>query len=202
MGFLPPDSDSDTDTYTPTTDEESQLLASSSSLPKPSNGTPTKPLNFEAPFKRNVRISSAPLPHMPHHHERRGSSRSRSRYSGLAEVDEIWGELEEGGPSPLMSPFSLRRSSARSTPLGFRSSSVVVAGAAELPPDETTGLLARAGTGRSYRERRRRSVLAGVGGDGVGEGEGRRERAQGAVGGWWKMRWWRRRGREEESGDG
>jgi len=61
----------------------------------------------------------------------------------------------------------------------------------ELPPDETTGLLARSETGRGYRDRKRRKS-APLGGDGT------QDRAQDAFGGWWKMRWWRDKGKGRE----
>lgn len=104
----------------------------------------------------------------------------------MAEVDEIWGELSEDAPTPLA--FGPRRSSARSTPVGDRPSSALARSVELPPPDETTHLLARASTGRSYRDRRRRRSVPG--GD-----EGRRDSApQEALGGWWKMRWWKERG--------
>lgn len=188
MGFLPPDSDNDTEPSTPPTDEESQLLPKNSSPPNFRNGGGIRHATFEPRPKRNVRISSAPLPRRSRTATGTLSTITRNRQTGKAEVDELWGELEEGGPSPLMSPFSRRRSSARSTPLGFPPSSGMTE-STELPPsDETTGLLARSGTGRSYRGRKRRkSVPPG--------GNGTQDRAQDALGGWWKMRWWRDKGK-------
>jgi len=63
------------------------------------------------------------------------------------------------------------------------------------PPDETTGLLARSGTGRSYRDRKRRKSVP-LGGDGTQDQA--QDRAQDALGGWWKMRWWRDKGKERD----
>lgn len=188
MGFLPPDSDIDTESSSPPTDEESQLLPNNSPTPHFPKRSGIKHTTFKPGLKRNVRIASAPLPRKSKTITGALPAIMRTRQNGMAEADEIWGELEEGGPSPLMSPFSQRRSSARSTPLGIRPSTAMT-DSTELPaPDETTGLLARTGTGRSYRDRKRRKS-APIGGDGT------QERAQDALGGWWKMKWWRDKGK-------
>ncbi|MCJ1484515.1 hypothetical protein MMC06_004686 [Schaereria dolodes] len=113
---------------------------------------------------------------------------TRNRRKGMTEADEIWGELEDETPE-LLSPFSRRRSSARSTPSRLRSSGTLD-GVGE--PNEGTALLARSGTGRSYRDTRWwRSVPEGdprawrKGSQAQGQGQ-----TQEALGGWWKMRWW------------
>ncbi|MCJ1250352.1 hypothetical protein MMC30_007578 [Trapelia coarctata] len=191
MGFLPPDSDTETESSSPPTDEESQLLPNASPTPNYQNGRGTKHATFETGLKRNVRISSAPLPRRSKTIAGALPTITRTRQNGIAEVDEIWGELEEGGPSPLMSPFSQRRSSAWSTPLGFRPSGGMTESTELPPPDETTDLLSRSGTGRSYRDRKRRKS-APLGGDGT------QEPAQDALGGWWKMRWWRDKGKGKD----
>lgn len=114
------------------------------------------------------------------------------RRKGFAEADEIWGELEEA-PSPVVSPFIQRRSSLRGTPVRHASAGFdTEASGAEPPPDEATGLLARAGTGRSYRERRRKTT---------GNIEIPHVGSQEAVGGWWKMRWWKSEGSRKDRND-
>ena len=197
MGFPHPDSDQEEEgTPVSALDEESQLLpnrprsqSQPAKLPSKTglDGMSSKTegnnrTSFSRSMSRSLRFSSAPL--TPNARNSDMLSATRARRTTIAEVDEIWGELEEDAPTPLSSPFGLPRSSARSTPLRDRPSSSM-ASSGKLPlPDETTGLLARSGTGRSYRVwRRRRSAPLGD-----------RERAglaQEALGGWWKMRWWR-----------
>lgn len=64
------------------------------------------------------------------------------------------------------------------------------------PPTETTGLLARASTGRSYRSQRRRRSAPLLSIDTNPSRHRRRSEGspQEAVGGWWKMGWWREGG--------
>ena len=76
---------------------------------------------------------------------------TRVRRNGITESAEIWEELEDDVLAEL-SPFSRRRSSVRSTP----SKSYSRRNAVDEDTDESTALLARSGTGRSYRDRRRR----------------------------------------------
>ena len=112
---------------------------------------------------------------------------TRLRRKGITESEEIWEELEDDSIREL-SPSTWRRSSVWSTP----SSRTGPGGPAlDHTPDETTALLARSSTGRSYRDKRRRRsshVLPNQ------ERESRRvsTMSQEALGGWWKMkRWWK-----------
>ena len=197
MGFPHPDSDQEEEGASiPTPDEESQLLPSrlrSQSQPAKlpskaslngmsSNTNGNNRTSFSARTSRSLRFSSAPL--TPNARNSDTLSATRARRTTMAEVDEIWGELEEDALTPLSSPFALRRSSARSTPLRDRPSRSMISSGELSPPNETTGLLARSDTGRNYHVwRRRRSAPLGD-----------RETAglaQEALGGWWKMRWWR-----------
>ncbi|MCJ1436632.1 hypothetical protein MMC27_006012 [Xylographa pallens] len=196
MGFHADSNQEEEGASIPAPDEESQLLPSrlrSQSQPAklPSktslNGISSHTngnnrTSFSGHTSRSLRFSSAPL--TPNARNSDTLSATRARRTTMAEVDEIWGELEEDAPTPLPSPFGLRGSSVRSTPLRDRPSSSMIS-SGELPPaTETTGLLARSGTGRSYRVwRRRRSAP-------LGDRE-RARLAQEALGGWWKMRWWR-----------
>ena len=199
MGLPQPDSDQEEDeTSISALDEESQLLPNRvRSQSQPAN-LPSKPgvdgmssntkgnnrTSFSGSISRSLRFASAPL--SPNARNGGTLGVTRARRTTMAEVDEIWGELEEDGPTPLSSPFGPRRSSARSTPSRDRPSSSIISSGELPPPDETTGLLARSGTGRSYRVwRRSRSAP-------LGHGE-RVGLAQEAVRGWWKMRWWRTR---------
>ena len=119
----------------------------------------------------------------------------------LDEPEEIWEELEDDSISELP-PFLRRRSSTRSS-LTIKPSSQ--GHAAKEPPNESTSLLSRAGTGRSYRDtgRRRSRHLSGS------YDPGRRKRStssQEALGGWWKMkRWWEgkdSKGKSRDNGNG
>lgn len=116
---------------------------------------------------------------------------TRLRRPGITESEEIWDELEDDSLADL-SPYSLRKSSARSTPLSRPKST---ADPADDEPTESTGLLARSTTGRSYRDHRRRRSAPLLD---LGERERRRRSAssQEALGGWWKMKWWK--GKEKE----
>ena len=136
------------------------------------------------------------------HHDRRSTSLStpylpRNPKGAITESEEIWEELEDDPVSPL-APFHHhnRRASIRSTPSRDRPQS------GDGAPNESTALLARSGTGRSYRDRRRRST-PGFGTQASSNGRDIRRHSgqQEAVGGWWKMRWWRKR-RKEGGRDG
>lgn len=138
---------------------------------------------------------------------------TRARRKGmLTETEEILEELEDDAVGEL-SPFSHRRvSSVRSTPSrGVRMDGEEGAPRPPLPPataSESTALLERRGTGRSYRDvgrggrrRRRRSAALSV-------GEGSRWQQQGRQR-WWEREWWRGRekkrrggGEDEERGGG
>lgn len=118
----------------------------------------------------------------------------------VTETDEILEELEDDTLPSLFSPaFSHhRRASAKSTP-SKRIGKVRDDG---WEADERTSLLARTGTGRSYKDRRRRRRSEpSVGGS-------RRRQASGdSSQEWWKMRWWRgsegkRKDDDENGNDG
>jgi magnesium transporter len=150
----------------------------------PSSGSDEEraPLKSSHPFFS--RANSAPNdPHTPTAKETDLLIVSRLRRKGITESQEIWEELEDSSLPPI-SPFSYRRASSRSTPH---------AGAADFDegefPHEGSALLGpkRSNTIRTYRSRRRRS--APVLSRDERERE-RRESAQAATGGWWKMRWW------------
>ncbi|MCJ1285222.1 hypothetical protein MMC26_004561 [Xylographa opegraphella] len=205
MGFTPSDSNQEeVGSSVPAQDEESQLLpnrlrsqSQPAKLPSKtalngmsSNTNGNNRASFSGRMSRSLRFPSAPLTPNAQNNDTVGATRTRR--TTMAEVDEIWGELEEDALTPLSSPFGSRRLSVRSTLLGGRPSSSMLSNE-ELPlPDETTGLLARSGTGRSYRVwRRRRSAPL--------EDRERVGLAQQALGGWWKMRWWRN-GAERERG--
>ena len=238
MGFVPTDSDSDDEeetllspTYEREEDEESSTLLQpptrSFTLPtnlgtsslspalssQPTYGTtsaapprPRRTIRLPSPSQSSSRTSPSSL---------KLSRARRSRTTpAFLEADEIWGELEEDIPTPILSPISTRRRSSLGasrtlTPSRLRPASVggalpsALGSTADLPPatsplqspqpTEQTGLLARSGTGRNYRDRRRRrsttarsEVLAG--GSSVAAERGRRK-SQDALGGWWKMRW-------------
>ncbi|MCJ1408289.1 hypothetical protein MMC19_002363 [Ptychographa xylographoides] len=205
MGFIPSDSESDSE-EAPNPDEESQLITKRSpSLPtKFGNGYRNgKRISFSNSMKRPHRISSTPItPSNAANDDLFISTRARRSTMAVAEADEIWEELEEERPTPVSSPFRQRVSSARSTPMlgiGGRPSSARSHQGEMAAADETTGLLARAATGRSYRDRRRpRSAPLTV----PPVERRRTEDAQEALGGWWKMRWWRNKteDREHEGG--
>ena len=104
----------------------------------------------------------------------------------MTESEEIWEELEDDSRTNR-SPLAHRLSSARSTPSRFSPSNRVDD---SLPPSESTALLARSGTGRSYRGRKRRRSAPFA--EGLGLDRRRGLETQEAIGGWWKMKWWDR----------
>ena len=182
MGFVSDDSDSEAETSLlpnnePTDDEESQFPSESSPLFL--SGHQSASANGKAYDSLTATIKN-------------NLNQSRLHRRALAEADEIFRELEDNESLAPLSPFSNRRSSARSTPSRLRPHSATEDENPIAPPDETTDLLARSSTGRSYREKRRRRSMP------IGEGEGSKRRgdiAQDALGGWWKMRWWGGRGK-------
>lgn len=98
---------------------------------------------------------------------------TRLRRKGMTESEEIWSELEDDTRST--SPISHRRTSAMSMPTTTNADP-------SSPATETTSLLPRTGTGRTYKERRRRSTMHSE------RGGRRRSTASGtqeALGGWW-----------------
>ena len=116
----------------------------------------------------------------------------------MTESDEIWEDLEDDAVSPLP-PFHQRRSSTRSTPSRDTKQRTPSAGASE-GPNESTMLLGRTGTGRSYRDKRRRRSAPGLDNRGVNNTQRRRRSPvqQEATGGWWKMKWWKGKRRKRD----
>ncbi|KAL8831975.1 MAG: hypothetical protein Q9170_005069 [Blastenia crenularia] len=98
------------------------------------------------------RSSSLPKTPTARSSERYGSVKSGRK--GIAETEEILEELEDDTLPALFSPAVShhRRSSAWSTPPKGHEGN----GGDAQRPDESTALLGRTGTGRSYRDRRRR----------------------------------------------
>ena len=183
MGFVDDDSDSEADAniLTPEADEEANLLPNGKASPFSYHHT-SRPISWP----------NHPRTATPYKHDLSSITHLRAK-KGITESEEIWEELEDSGDTPAIpSPFSRRRISAQTTPY-LKPSAVSMLGGADAAeedetPSESTALL-RAGTGRSYRDRRRRRSMPGL--------ETRRRssdgQAQEAVGGWWKMRkWWYR----------
>ena len=177
MGYTD-DSDSSPPTPTTASDEENTLAT---------NGR-ISPIFYSRPHRRstslNINYPKTPI----------------SIRKGITESEEIWEELEDDAVSPLV-PFHQRRASARSTPSRERKSRPQ-SGDGGYSPSESSALLGRTGTGRSYRDRRRRSA-PGLNIQGLGDGreERRSSGQQQALGGWWKMRWWKDMGRGKSTHD-
>ena len=171
MGFVDDEHSSEAGSVitTPNTDEEAALLGKISPYLSDQPYTPTTKNNDLHRF-------------------------AKLRSKGKAESEEIWEELEDDRLSSLPSPFFTsqhRRSSARSTSntSSGRVSRVLFDPQDDTAPTDSTALLARSGTGRSYRDHRRRRSAPGL------EAQGRERRkpsggSQEALGGWWKMKWW------------
>ncbi|KAL8837979.1 MAG: hypothetical protein Q9176_005327 [Flavoplaca citrina] len=179
MGFI--DSENDTEVSSPLLpiDDEESLNAKA-------NGHLTSPLlpDVKTPTNTTKDDLLSPL-------------HSRSRKRGMTETEEILEELEDDTLTELFSPSPFshhhhRRSSAKSTPSKARRANMDD-DEGQPGDDETTALLGRTGTGRSYKDkrRRRRSEPSVVGS--AGRRRGSRDGSQEALGGWWKMRWWRSR---------
>ena len=171
MGFVSDDSNSDTETtlMTPNDEEESLISERSPALDRQKENSNRTHYDNHTPTTKDNDLLSV----------------TRLRREGMTEADEIWGELEDDTPI-ISSPFSNRRSSAKSTPSRLRSSGAMDDNDGLISPHEGTALLERSGTGRNYRDRRRRRSMPSGGGD-----RRRESQAQGALGGWWKMSWWR-----------
>lgn len=187
MGFVGDDSDSEagSNTLILQGDEEANLA----------NGKASPFHNH----RNSRRISSPKAPRTPTTKNNDLLSITRLRRKGITESEEIWEELEDDAFAE-MSPFSRRKSSAWSM------------SSSELPsrgdpmdeiPNESTALLARSGTGRSYRDRKRRRSTP------ILQTQGRARRSassQEAMGGWCKVRdWWRgkeRKNKGKGSGNG
>ena len=207
FGFAVADTDS-ADASTPPSsaeDEESQLLPKRSQtlsvVPTTkgqdnlSYGTTDSPSS--TPLKRSVHYAPEPttasVPHTP--------SPRLSRHRARHAADEIWDELEEDSP-PI--PYMRRHSTGLQTRAGLApsklrsgsSGSHGLSGSAldssgELPPlDEG---LVRSGTGRTYRDRRKKKSFGG---------ESKDRSRQGALGGWWRMRRWWKIGQGGQKGKG
>jgi hypothetical protein len=125
-----------------------------------------------------------------------GATRPLRKTVRLTEADEIWGELEDSDTKSVTpSPRPLRQASTTlpSPALG------------DGEPDESTSLL-RSSTGLSTRRKRRRST--GFPGfiprPSPRSSKRRNTQTQDALGGFWKMRWWRnKRGNgPDPGGDG
>ena len=115
---------------------------------------------------------------------------TRLRRKGITESEEIWEELEDDAVGGL-SPFGNRRYSAMSTP-----SKNTPRIEADDTPNEASTLLGRSATDRSYRNKRRRRSAPSL------EGRKKRAESQDALGGWWKLEWWRgRKTKGEEVGN-
>ncbi len=106
-----------------------------------------------------------------------------TRRKSITETDEILEELEDDTfHGPFSPTFShQRRASAKSTP----SKRIGNGRDNGREADERTSLLARTGTGRSYKDRRRRRRSEPI----VG-GSRRRQASGDSSLEWWKMRWW------------
>ena len=121
------------------------------------------------------------------------------RRQGVTESEEIWEELEDERAdklsefSPVLPYHHQRATSARTTPATSHRNSKVLFddNEANVQPTETTGLLARSGTGRSYRDKRRRRSVPMLSID-TAQSRRRSAGSQEALGGWWKMKWWQR----------
>ena len=140
-------------------------------------------LDKESPF-----ASQTPRTPTPNSHPVLNPPKTRKR--AQTEHQEIWDELEHDTLSPI-SPFSARHVNIRSTsnPSSKRTSRLDLpepTGEENGPePTETTELLARSGTGRSYRDYKRRRSMPGS------EGRASRKRSvssQTALRGWLKSK--------------
>ncbi|KAM0804146.1 hypothetical protein BDR22DRAFT_879071 [Usnea florida] len=124
---------------------------------------------------------------------------TRMRRKGITESEEIWEELADDAPAEL-SPFSRRRSSVRSAPF----SKILFQGKPlDENVNESTALLTRSGTGRSYRDRKRRRSTPIM----EPQESERRKRSVSSrltFGGWWMTKqWWRgKEGKDKGKGIG
>ena len=139
-------------------------------------------------------ISSPYDSHTPTTRSNEMLSITRMRRKGITESEEIWEELADDAPAEP-SPFSRRRSSVRSDPFSRAHSQ-------GKPMDEnvneSTALLTRSGTGRSYRDRKRRRSTP------IMEPQERERRRRSVssretFGGWWMAKqWWRGKERKDK----
>ena len=184
MGFVDDEeeaSDTELTASTPNSDEEAALLGKESPYPNESPRTPTTK-------------------------DQNTLNTRRLRRKPITESEEIWDELEDEHLSFLPFLFSTpqpRRTSGFSTsnPSTKRNSRVLFEPREGITPSESTALLARPGTGRSYRSHRRRRSAPSL----EARERQRRTRSAGsqeALGGWWKMNWWNPSGKEDGKGKG
>ncbi|KAH0563046.1 hypothetical protein GP486_002392 [Trichoglossum hirsutum] len=118
-------------------------------------------------------------------------SATRLQRRGMTEADEIWGELEDNA-ARYPAPLPRRSISGISTLSRPRRNE-------DDPPHETTSLL-RSVTGRSSRSRRKRIGSLHVRRPSEEQppqrGSPKDTKPQSALGGWWRMEWWKgRKGR-------
>lgn len=193
MGMVASDTDSEADSFLIPANEDEETLPippiHASSFPIVPSSADTQPTYGTMKSKARVRLES---PSSKSPHSLRISKVRRAKT--IPEVDEIWDELEEGGNPAVGSPLLARRRSSQarsltsSRPRPGSSMSLGLDASPDLrplTPNEQTGLL-RTSTGRSYRDRKRRTTSSSM-------TNLERNRSQDAVGGWWKMRnWWRR----------
>ena len=165
-------------------DEDSESEAESNPLSTRAHAEVNLANSKESPF-HNHRTLSLNDPRTPGIKNHDLSSISRSRRKGITESEEIWEELEDDALVDL-SPSSRRRGSAPSNPLNSRLRENLL----DEDTNESTTLLARLGTGRSYRDKRRRRSIP------ISEVQerqrvGRSASSQEASGSWWKViTWW------------
>ena len=164
-------------------DDDSDSEAEGDILKTQADAEVSSPVNGKEPPLHRRRIFSPNDPCTPTTKSKDFLSIDRLRKKGITESEEIWEELEDDALAEL-SPFSQRRSS-----VPFSSPSNIHSGGNALyeSTNESTALLARSATGRSYRDRRRRRstpILVESGRKSVSSQE--------TLGGWWKMRkWWK-----------
>ena len=124
---------------------------------------------------------------------------TRLRKKDITESEEIWEELADD-PLAELSPFSRRRSSVRSAPF---SRTLSQGQPLDQSVNESTALLTRSGTGRSYRDRKRRRSTP------ILEPQERERRRRSVssretFGGWWMTKqWWMgKEGKDKGKGTG
>ena len=175
--------------------DDSGSEADGNSLKPRANGEVDLANGKESPFLDHRSLSPSD-PRTPTTKNNDLLSITRLRRKGITESEEIWEELEDDALAE-MSPSSRRRSSVRSTPSKLHSR----AQPSEENTNESTALLARSGTSRTYRDRKRRRSTP------MRETQDR-ERArrsvssQEALGSLWKVKnWWRGNDRMDKGKD-
>ncbi|KAL2056430.1 hypothetical protein ABVK25_003453 [Lepraria finkii] len=184
MGFVVDDSDSEAEANTliSPVDEEAALP----------NGN-----GKESPFLHHRTTRPISWPHGPRTPTMQNNdilSATRLRRKGITESEEIWEELEDNTLTELP-PFSQRRiSSVQTTPHFKTPMSRSDDKAIDEGPNESSPLLSHSGTGRNYRDKRRRRSAPMLETLDCNRERDRRRKSvesQEAVGGWWKMKsWW------------